>query len=71
MGHFYPALWRAQGFGFAGLGGQQFGAGHGGTAELFPQGIGGAVQLLLLVDAGGIGEKVHLLKVVLAGLFRR
>ena len=29
----------------------------------------GAVQLLLLVDAGGIGEKVHLLKVVLAGLF--
>ena len=51
---FIPLFGGAQGFGFAGLGGQQFGAGHGGTAELFPQGIGGAVQLLLLVDAGGI-----------------
>lgn len=40
-----------------------------GAAEFTAQGIGGAVQFFLLVDAGGIGEKVHLLKVVLAGLF--
>ena len=49
--------------------GQQRGAGHGSAAEPAAQSIGGAVKLFLLVDPRGIGKKVHLLKVILAGLF--
>ena len=35
---------------------QKLGPGHHGAAKFFPQGIGGAVQLFLFVQPGGVGK---------------